>query len=118
MHVYNGVHGVHLVVLYLCCGPLKLPWAVQVWRGKGTPSSPLLALKLLRTVPASLLRSGRRPCVHADGGFECAAFIHGVLDLGLDVVVGVRCTRALLDGRRVKDVSVRGDRVRLRGYAP
>lgn len=115
MHVYNGVHGAHLVVLYLCCGPLKLPWAVQVWRGKGTPAPPLLALKLLRTVPAALLRGGRRPCVHADGGFESAVFIHGVLDLGLDLVVGVRKSRALTDGRHVADLTTRGTRATPKG---
>ena len=35
VHIYNGAHGVHLVVLYLCYGPLRLPWAFQIWRGKG-----------------------------------------------------------------------------------
>ena len=24
MHTYNGAHGVHFVLLYLCCGPLRL----------------------------------------------------------------------------------------------
>ena len=75
VHTYNGVHGVHLVVLYLCCGPLRLPWAFQIWRGKGTPSPAQLALKLLRTVPAGLLKAKRTPRLHADGGFESAEFI-------------------------------------------
>jgi hypothetical protein len=51
MHAFNSVHGVHLVVLYLCFGSLRRPWAVQIWRGKWTPSPAQLALKLLHTVP-------------------------------------------------------------------
>ncbi|MDP9766101.1 transposase [Deinococcus enclensis] len=115
MHVYNGVHGVHLVVLYLCCGPLRLPWAFQVWRGRDTPSPALLALQLLRTVPNQLLNSGRQARVHADGGFDSADFIHGVLDLGLDLIVGVRKNRKLADGRKVEDLTVRGSMVQLQG---
>ncbi|BDP41220.1 hypothetical protein DAETH_11890 [Deinococcus aetherius] len=43
VHIFNSIHGVHLVVL-LCCGELRLPWAFQVWRGKGSPSPAQLAL--------------------------------------------------------------------------
>ncbi len=93
MHTFNSVHGVHLMVLYLCCGQLRLPWAVQVWRGKGTPSPAQLALKLLRTVPPVLLSGKRRPRLHADGGVESIEFIQGVLAHGLNIVVGVRFTR-------------------------
>ncbi|RJF73383.1 hypothetical protein D3875_19360 [Deinococcus cavernae] len=75
VHTFNSVHGVHLVVLYLCCGELRLPWAFQVWRGKGTPSPAQLALKLLRTIPAALLAGKQRPRLHADGGFESTEFI-------------------------------------------
>lgn len=88
-------------MLSLCCGDLRLPWAVQVWRGKGTASPAQLALKFLRTVPAPLLKGNRRPRLHADGGFESAEFIRGVLARGLDIVVGVRCSRKLEDGRSV-----------------
>ncbi|WP_371827146.1 transposase [Deinococcus sp. QL22] len=112
MHTFNSVHGVHLVVLYLCCGQLRLPWAVQVWRGKGTPSPAQLALKLLRTVARLLLSGRRRPRLHADGGFESVEFIQGVLAQGLDIVVGVRCTRKLEDGRQVQDLMVRGSLVK------
>lgn len=115
VHTFNSVHGVHLVVLSLCCGELRLPWAFQVWRGKGTPSPAQLALKLLRTVPAALLAGKRRPRLHADGGFESAQLIQGVLSRGLDIVVGVRCTRNLEDGRQMRDLMVRGSRVKLTG---
>ena len=115
VHTYNGVHGVHLVVLYLCCGPLRLPWAFQIWRGKGTPSPAQLALKLLRTVPAALLKAKRTPRLHADGGFESAEFIRGVLAKGLDIVIGVRCSRKLEDGRSVQEILTRGEMVKPRG---
>ncbi|WP_189093951.1 transposase, partial [Deinococcus ruber] len=115
IHTYNSVYGVHLVVLYMCCGPLRLPWAFQVWRGKGTATPAQLALKLLRTVPATLLKAKRTPRLHADGGFDSAEFIHGVLATGLDIVVGVRCTRKLEDGRRIQDVHTRGELVKPRG---
>lgn len=115
VHTYNSVHGVHLVVLYLCCGPLRLPWAFQIWRGKGTPSPAQLALKLLRTVPAAVLKGKRRPRLYADGGFESAEFIQGVLARNLDIVVGVRCTRTLTDGRHLRDLTVRGSLVKPTG---
>ncbi len=115
MHTYNGAYGVHLVVLYLCCGPLRLPWAFQIWRGKGTRAAAQLALKLLRTVPAALLKAKRTPRLHADGGFESAEFIQGVLARGLDIVIGVRCSRKLEDGRSVREVLVRGEVVKPRG---
>ena len=115
VHTYNGVHGVHLVVLYLCCGPLRLPWAFQIWRGKGTPSPAQLALKLLRTLPAALLKAKRTPRLHADGGFESAEFIQGVLAKGLDIVIGVRCSRKLEEGRSVQEILTRGEMVKPRG---
>ena len=115
VHTYNGVHGVHLVVLYLCCGPLRLPWAFQIWRGKGTPSPTQLALKLLRTVPEGLLKAKRTPRLHADGGFESADFIQGVLAKGLDIVIGVRCSRKLEDDRSVQEILTRGEMVKPRG---
>ncbi|WP_161881420.1 hypothetical protein [Deinococcus alpinitundrae] len=115
VHTFNSVYGVHLVVLYLCCGALRLPWAFQVWRGKGSPSPAQLALKLLRTVPATLLAGKRRPRLYADGGVERAELIQGVLTRGLDIVVGVRCTRKLEDGRQLCDLMVRGSLVKPTG---
>lgn len=117
MHTYHGVRGVHLVILYVCCGALRLPWAFQIWRGKGTPSPAQLALKLLRTVPQQLLVGTRRPRLHADGGFESGAFIQGVLAQGLDIVIGVRCTRRLSDGRQVRDLMVRDNLVQPKGLS-
>ena len=114
MHVYHAQQGVHLVVLYLCVGPLRFPWAFQVWRGKGTPSPQQLALKLLRLVPACLVQA-LRVRVLADGGFESREFMEGVRARGFELVVGVRCNRKLKDGTRVRDQTYRGRRVELRG---
>ena len=115
VHTYHGIRGVHLVVLCICCGELRLPWAFQVWRGKGTASPAQLALKLLRTIPTVLLKGNRRPRLQADGGFESAEFIQGVLARGLDVVIGVRCSRKLEDGRQVRDLMIRGSLVKPTG---
>lgn len=102
VHTFNSVYGVHLVVLYLCYGEVRLPWAFQVWRWKGFLSPAQLGLKL-----AALLSGKRRPRLHTDGGFESVEFIQGVLSWGLDIVVGVRCTRKLEDGRQMHDLIVR-----------
>lgn len=37
--VLNGKRGVHIVVMYLLAGPLRIPWGYQVWRGKGEASA-------------------------------------------------------------------------------
>ncbi|WP_019587759.1 hypothetical protein [Deinococcus apachensis] len=102
-------------MLYLCCGELRLPWAFQVSRGKGTTSPAQLALPLLRTVPATLLKGNRRPRLHADGGFESAEFVWGMLSRGLDIVVGVRCTQKLEGGQQIRDLMVRGSLVKPTG---
>ena len=47
--VYNGKRGLHIVVLYLVVGKLRIPWSFRVWRGKGTPSQAQLGLKLIKT---------------------------------------------------------------------
>ena len=66
-------------------------------------------------MPATLLKAKRTPRLHADGGFESAEFIQGVLAKGLDIVIGVRCSRKLEDGRSVRDVLVRSEVVKPRG---
>ncbi|RZA11474.1 MAG: hypothetical protein EOP02_32210 [Proteobacteria bacterium] len=76
VHTYHGVRGIHLVVLYLCCGELRLPWAFQIWRGKGTASPAQLALTLLRTVTAPLLKGKRRPRLHGTRQVR-QALLHG-----------------------------------------
>ena len=78
--------------------------------GKATLTPASLALKLLRTVPGTLLtlKTKRKASLHADGRFERAGFIQGVLAKGLDIVIGVRCSRKLEDGRSVREALTRG----------
>ncbi|GIW36923.1 MAG: hypothetical protein KatS3mg073_1068 [Meiothermus sp.] len=44
---FHGKWGLHLVVLYLVYGDLRIPWAYRLWRGKGEKGLSLLALSLL-----------------------------------------------------------------------
>lgn len=62
-----------------------------------------------------LLKAKRNARLHADGGFESAEFIQGVLAKGLDIVIGVRCPRKLEDGRSVREVLTRGEMVKPTG---
>jgi hypothetical protein len=110
--VLNKKRGLHLVVMYLVAGPLRLPWGFRVWRGKGEASGAELALSLLRTLPQVLL--GLNPLVLADGGFGTTAFLVGVKRLGLDAVVGMRRDRRLVDGRSISQARC-GERVTLLG---
>jgi len=110
--VLNKKRGVHLVVMYLVAGPLRLPWGFRVWRAKGEASATELALKLLRTLPKPLLRF--EPLVLADAGFGTTTFLVGVKRLGLDAVVGMRKDRRLADGRGISQAPS-GERVILLG---
>lgn len=38
LRIYNGKHGLHIVLLYFVVGGWRVPWAFQVYRGKDTPS--------------------------------------------------------------------------------
>jgi hypothetical protein len=95
----NKKRGLHLVVMYLVAGPLRLPWGFRLWRGKGEASAAELALSLLRTLPQVLL--GLNPLVLADAGFGTTTFLVGVKRLDLDAVVAMRCDRRLVDGRSI-----------------
>ncbi len=63
---FHGKWGLHLVVLYLVYGDLRVPWAYRLWRGKGTKALSLLALRLLASLPPWMrraFRSGGRRCL-------------------------------------------------------
>lgn len=92
VHVYNEVHGIHLVILSAQHGALKFPVGYRVYRGKGTPTPVPLARDLLRTVPDTV-RTRFRVHVLADSGSPAAAFLDEVRKLGFEFVVGVRSTR-------------------------
>ena len=92
LHGLNKHYGVHLVLLYICVGDFRFPWSFRIWKGKGSKSVTLLALDLIRTVPASLTQ-GREVWVYADGGFDAALFIRSVHACGFVCVVGTRKNR-------------------------
>jgi hypothetical protein len=110
----NGKRGLHLVVLYLTVGEVRIPWAFRVWRGKGAPSPATLALKLLRTLPA-WLNQHFRVRVLTDAGFSSSPFLEGVAALKLEAVVGMRHDRKLKDGKQLHDLKRSGQRVHLEG---
>ena len=68
LHYYHECYGLHLVVLYLCCGPYRVPWSLAIFRGKGTTSPTHLAICLIRQLPLQLKRHYFVQ-VLADGGF-------------------------------------------------
>ena len=103
VRILNKKRGVHVVVMYLVAGPLRVPWSFRIWRGKGQASASLLALKLLRQLPRALCERFH-VLVLADGGFGNTTFLEGVKKLGLDAVVGMRSDRWLEDGRQLHEV--------------
>ena len=93
---FHGKWGLHLVVLYLVCGDLRIPWAYRLkmfpwrgsrWRGKGEKALSLLSLSLLASLPAWMRRTFRIR-VAADAAFGTAWFLFGVRRLGLETVGG------------------------------
>ena len=113
MHTLNSVHGVHLVLLYLCCGELRLPWSFLIWRGKGQPSPTQLALKLLKGLPAEVRNSSKTIHLLADGGFSSKDFLRGVIALNFAGFVGMRADRKTVDGQQLRDITTPGQRIEL-----
>ncbi len=99
---FHGQWGLHLVVLYLVLGELRIPWAYRVWRGKGEKTLSLLALRLLASLPLWMRRAFRLRVV-ADGAFGTTWFLVGVHRLGLEAVVGMRRDREFIWGRGPKE---------------
>ena len=118
---FHGKWGLHLVVLYLVCGDLRIPWAYRLkmfpwrgsrWRGKGEKALSLLSLSLLASLPVWMRRTFRIR-VAADAAFGTAWFLFGVRRLGLETVVGMRRDRRLRGGGRLLDLRRQGSRVYL-----
>lgn len=110
--VFNGKRGLHLVVLYLVVGYWRVPWSFRVYRGKGTPSPAQLGLRLIQQLPTALTRQFQ-VMVLADAAFASIDFLIGVRQLKHHAIVGVRCDRRLIDGRKVASLHKRGQQVRL-----
>ena len=103
VRMLNGKHGLHLVVLYIIIGQRRIPWSFRVWRGKGQPSPNQLACKLLASVPKSLV-IGRTVIVQAATEFGTIEFLCAVRQRKWRAVVGVKNSRLLQDGRKLKDL--------------
>ncbi|MFC6801457.1 transposase [Deinococcus caeni] len=105
IHTLNSVRGLHVVMLYVCCGDLRLPWGFKIWRGKGSPSPTDLALRLVRQLPSEVRTRTKHVHLLADAGFSSQAFMHGVRNLGLDFTIGMRADRRTTEGHRLKDIT-------------
>jgi hypothetical protein len=103
VRMLNGKRGLHLVVLYIVIGERRIPWSFRVWRGKGQPSPNQLACKLLASVPKALVK-GRTVIVQADTEFGTVEFLNAVRQRNWRAVVGVKNSRLLQDGRKLKDL--------------
>ncbi|WP_146237355.1 hypothetical protein [Deinococcus yavapaiensis] len=83
MYRFNGTAGVHLVILSLCCGELRVPWSFLVWRGNGYLFLARLApLEMRSRLPAVLHCARAFRHVLADAGVSSKVFIEGVVKLG------------------------------------
>ena len=90
---FHGKWGLHLVVLYLVYGDLRVPWVYRLWRGKGEKSLSLLALRLLAALPP-----WRRKALGTR-------------------VVGMRRDRRTREGQGLLKLRRQGSQVYLRGLA-
>ena len=119
VRLLNGKRGLHLVILYLEIGQWRMPWSFRVWRGKGYASPSQLACKLLAQVPRALSQ-GRTVLVLADAEFGTVDFLAAIKQQSWRAVVGMRCNRKLLDGRRLKQLyrtGKRGQQIYLEGIS-
>lgn len=110
--VFNKLFGIQLVVLHACVEGFSVPLGYRIYRGKGKTTPVELALELLETFPAS--RFSARVVVLADSGFSSREFITGCKDLGFTrLLLGMKCDRRLEDGRRLDELTKRGEQVAL-----
>jgi hypothetical protein len=112
IQVLNGKRGLHLVVMYLVVGELRIPWAFRPWRGRDTTTPAQLGLKLLRTLPKQL-RQRFRVQVLADTGFSSVEFLEGVRKQGFHAIVGMPKNRLLTNGKPLKTIAHKGQLVQL-----
>ncbi len=112
MHFYHDCYGLHIVVLYLCCGDQRVPWSLAIYRGKGKTSPAQLGLRLIQQLPDALTRAYRLQ-VLADGGFASQEFLTGLKQLKIPALVGCAGSRTLKDGRQLRHLARRGQQVEL-----
>lgn len=117
IHTLNGVRGLHLVVVYICCGDLRLPWSFKIWRGKGQCSPNDLALKLVQQLPPEIRRRSRQLHFLADSGFSSMALLTGLTQLGLKFSVGMRKNRQTVEGQALHEITSQQRYVQLEGLS-
>ncbi len=100
---YNKKRGLHIVVLYIVIGKVRIPWNWTIYRGKETTSPADLARRLLCTLP-NILKRAFNIMILADSGFSSINFLKTVRKLKLHALVGIRNNRKLVDGRKIKDL--------------
>ena len=110
---YNKKRGLHLVVLYLVVGKVRIPWNFRVYRGKRTISPANLARRLLCSLPKILKRTFNI-MVLGDSAFSSIAFLKTVIKLKIHAVVGIRNNRSLSDDRKIKDLHKGGQQIHLK----
>lgn len=115
LRVFNGVHGIHLVVMHVCIGRLSFPLAYQIYDPKNSSTPIELALELLREFP---LKSfvGWTKWLLIDSGFYSADFMEKAACLGYtNLSIGARDNLVLSDGRRLRDCR-QGERIELESH--
>lgn len=98
IHSLNRVRGLHVVMLYICCGDLRLPWSFRIWRG----SAQDLALQLVRQLPKEVLTRSRQAHFLGDAGFSSVKLLDA---LGLTFTVGMRADRQMTSGKKIREVT-------------
>jgi hypothetical protein len=115
LRVFNGVHGIHLVVLHVSIARLSLPLAFRIYDPKKSHTPIELALELLRDFPAKSF-AGWTCYLLVDSGFYSADFIKKAARLGYtNLTIGARDNLILKDGRRLRDCR-QGEQVELESY--
>lgn len=112
MHFYHDCYGLHIVVLYLCCGDERVPWSLAIYRGKGKTSPAQLGLRLIQQLPDPLTRAYRLQ-VLADGGFASQEFLTGLRQMKIPALVGCSANRILQDRRQLKQLAQPGQQLQL-----
>jgi Transposase DDE domain len=116
VRVYNGKRGLHLVVLYLLIGQVRLPWGFRVYRGKGDLSPIQLAQRLILSLPKSLTQT-YAVRILADTAFGSGGFLTWVKARpGFNMIVGVSDDRRLATKEQsIQSLSRQGSQATLFG---
>lgn len=102
VRTYNGVHGIHLVVLHVSLGNLSLPMGCEIYdpASNATPSE--LALKLLKQMHPYAWGDFQQ-LVLMDAGFYSAQMLDRLTWWGFKhISIGARANLRLSDGRTLR----------------